>query len=144
MMVHELCAGSGVEVLQLPPVCAKSLAWELVTVIAEMLSVVNSLLRKVKVCALLGVLIATLPKSRVAGASVASATPVPVSEEVRVLYGAGAFSFTVKVACSGAAALGVKVTVRMQELFAATLPAQVSVSVKSGLPRAAEKLSGVD
>jgi hypothetical protein len=79
-MVHELCGPKLVGALpQVPPAGAKSLALELVTEIPEMLNVDDSLLRKVKVAALLVVLIATLPKLCAAGVSVTGAIPVPLS-----------------------------------------------------------------
>jgi hypothetical protein len=51
----------------------------------EMFSDVNCLFLKVKVSGLLGVLMATLWKLYALGASVASATPVPLRGEVNVL-----------------------------------------------------------
>jgi hypothetical protein len=51
----------------------------------EMLNAVDSLLCKVKVAGLLGVLTATLPNLYEVGASVTSATPVPHSARLSVL-----------------------------------------------------------
>jgi hypothetical protein len=91
----------------------------------EMLSAPDSLLCKVKFFGVLGVPVATLPKLYEAGVSVASATPVPLSDEVSVLYGVGASSFTVKVADSAPSALGVNVTLMVHDFPAAKLLPQV-------------------
>ena len=81
-MVQEAC-----EARLLPHVlvCEKSPALLPVNPMLEMLSVVNSLLYKVKFCGLLGMLMATLPRLTEAGASSTSTTPVPLSAEVSVL-----------------------------------------------------------
>jgi hypothetical protein len=68
-----------------------------------------------------------------AGLTVTGATPAPFSDEVSVLEGAGAFSFTVKVADSAASTLGVNVTPTRHEVFGGKLLLQLLVSLKSGL-----------
>jgi hypothetical protein len=66
------------------------------------------------------------------GETVVCAMPLPANEAVCGLFDAA--SVTVSVPVSAPMTLGVNVTVMVQLPLAGTLPLQVSVSVKSGLP----------